>query len=101
MSTEDSENVQKLTKVLLLHGKLKEGLSATRKVHMSLQKVPQPHEKLTKYPADELKLDGRYCRCTENGLKFTEGPADTRIVDTISPDVRNVDRSLRMHVKLT
>ena len=53
-----------LRKVLLPHGKLKEGSSSTRKVHVSLQKVPRMHKKWTEYPADALKLDGRYCRCT-------------------------------------
>ena len=52
-------------KVLLPHGKLKEGSSATCKVHVGLQKVPQTHEKWTEYPADALKLDGSSLKVTQ------------------------------------
>ena len=62
-SQERSEVDRSLRKVLLPHGKLKE-VPRTRKVHVSLQKVIRTHEKWTEYPADTLKLDGRYCRCT-------------------------------------
>ena len=50
-------------------------LESWRKVprlHVGLQKVLQLQEKLTEYPADALKLDGWYRRCTENWQKITQ-----------------------------
>ena len=66
-SSRERTNVDgSLWKDLQPHGKLKEGSSAARKVHVSLQKVLWTHETLTEYPAGALKLDGWYCRRTES-----------------------------------